>query len=206
MRVRKTTEERKDEIIDATLSLAHEVGPDRISTEAIAGRIGVTQGAVFRHFPRKQDIWDAVIGWVRQSMTRRWRESREGHRSAGDRLRAVLGAQLRFVRTVPALPALLLSREVTAGNSATRQVLLSLMGEFRRVLTEIVADGQGGGELRADIHPETAANLLIAVVQGTAMRWLLNGRNFDIVTEGLALVDMTLHGIEMPASPPPPPP
>lgn len=204
MRVRKSTDERKDEIIDATLTLAHEVGPDRISTEAIAGRIGVTQAAVFRHFPRKQDIWDAVIGWVRQTMIRRWSESQEGHHAAGNRLRAILGAQLRFVRSVPALPALLLSREVTAGNSATRQVMLSLMAEFRQVLTEIIADGQNRGELRADIHAEKAANLLIAVVQGTAMRWLLNSRNFDIVAEGLALVDMTLHGIETPASPPPP--
>ena len=30
--------------------------------------MGLTQGAVFRHFPDKQAIWLAVFAWVRESL------------------------------------------------------------------------------------------------------------------------------------------
>ena len=50
------------------LVLARERGPDAITTQAIADRIGVTQGAIFRHFPDKEAIWMAVFAWVRESL------------------------------------------------------------------------------------------------------------------------------------------
>ena len=51
MAVRKPAPERKAEILEATLRLADELGPDRLSTEAIARAVGLTQPGIFRHFP-----------------------------------------------------------------------------------------------------------------------------------------------------------
>ena len=62
------TDDRQREIIAAVLALARERGPDAITTQAIADRMGVTQGAVFRHFPDKQAIWLAVFASVRESL------------------------------------------------------------------------------------------------------------------------------------------
>src|SRR5512139_2994956 len=67
-RLRLRTDERRREIVAAVLSLARERGPDAITTQAIADRIGVTQGALFRHFPDKEAIWLAVFAWVRESL------------------------------------------------------------------------------------------------------------------------------------------
>src|SRR5512141_905832 len=67
-RQRHMTDERQREIVAAVLALARERGPDAITTQAIADRIGVTQGAVFRHFQDKEAIWLAVFAWVRESL------------------------------------------------------------------------------------------------------------------------------------------
>ena len=67
-RHRLRTDERRREIVAAVLELARERGPDSITTQAIADRIGVTQGALFRHFPDKEAIWLAVFAWVRESL------------------------------------------------------------------------------------------------------------------------------------------
>ena len=61
---RKTAEDRKAELVEVTLRLADKVGPDRLSTEAIAAAVGVTQAAIFRHFPKKQDLWEAVAARI----------------------------------------------------------------------------------------------------------------------------------------------
>ncbi|HEX6974797.1 MAG TPA: helix-turn-helix domain-containing protein, partial [Vicinamibacterales bacterium] len=56
-RHRLTTDQRQREIVATVLALARERGPDAITTQAIAQRMGLTQGAVFRHFPDKEAIW-----------------------------------------------------------------------------------------------------------------------------------------------------
>lgn len=191
MRQRKSAEERRDEIVGVTLDLAYEVGPDRLTTEAIAARVGVTQAAIFRHFPRKQDIWAAVIGWLKGRVTARWAEAQLGLTDADARLRAVLRAQLAFIDAIPALPAVLLSRELH-GNAALRTGLLGVMAEFRRTLAGILREGQGGGTCHPDA--DAVANLLIATIQGTALRWILSERSFDLVAEGEALLEIALAG------------
>src|SRR5512144_2402894 len=67
-RQRLTTDQRQREIVATVLALARERGPDAITTQAIADRMGLTQGAVFRHFPDKEAIWLAVFSWVREAL------------------------------------------------------------------------------------------------------------------------------------------
>lgn len=59
-RIRKSAKERKVEIVEATLRLAAEIGPDRMTTEALAKEVGISQPSIFRHFPTKGHIWEAV--------------------------------------------------------------------------------------------------------------------------------------------------
>ncbi|MEW5729854.1 MAG: TetR family transcriptional regulator [Pseudomonadota bacterium] len=194
-RERKPAGERREEIIAAALDLAHEVGPDRITTEAIAGRIGLTQAAIFRHFPRKADIWAAAIGWLRERLSRRWAEALSGEGRPSEKLRTLLVGQFRFVAGVPALPAVLLSRELQAEGGIVQQAILGVMDGFRVALAGVVRDGQEAGEIRPGLDPDRAAFALIAMVQGTALRWAMQGRAFDLVAEGEAVVDIALDGL-----------
>jgi len=44
--------------------MAAEQNPSEITTAAIAKRMKLTQGAIFRHFPSKDSIWQAVMEWL----------------------------------------------------------------------------------------------------------------------------------------------
>ena len=158
-RERKPAGERREEIIVTALDLAAEVGPDRITTEAIAGRIGLTQAAVFRHFPRKSDIWVAVIGWLRERLARRWAEALGGGGPPSDKLRTLLVGQFRFIAGVPALPAVLLSRELQAEGGIVQQAILGVMDAFRLALSGVVREGQDSGEIRAGIEDRKSTRL-----------------------------------------------
>ena len=64
-RQRLPAEERQEEIIKAAVELAGEQGVDDVTTQDMANAVGITQGAIFRHFPTKDMIWLAVVHWVR---------------------------------------------------------------------------------------------------------------------------------------------
>lgn len=56
VQTRLPTEKRQAEIVAAALRLARDVSPVLITTNDLAAVIGVSQGAVFKHFPSKDAI------------------------------------------------------------------------------------------------------------------------------------------------------
>ena len=194
MRLRKTAERRKSEIVEAAMRLADGVGPDRLTTEAIATAVGLTQPAVFRHFPRKRDIWEAVAARIGETMERRWDRAADGVTSS-QRLHAIVATQLDLIRSTPAIPAILFSRELHAENADLRSAFQALLRRFHRRLVEIVEHGRGAGDFRPDLDPSDTAYLVIALVQGLALRWSLSGRGFDPVAEGERLLAILLQGV-----------
>ncbi|MBK6926781.1 MAG: helix-turn-helix transcriptional regulator [Comamonadaceae bacterium] len=55
----------------AAIALAGRNSPAAITTGDIAREVGVTQGALFKHFPSREAIWLAVMEWVTQHLLAR---------------------------------------------------------------------------------------------------------------------------------------
>jgi len=195
MRIRKPAETRKAEIINATLRLADKLGPDRLTTETIANAVGLTQPGVFRHFPKKQDLWEAVAVRIGSMMETRWKKAQNGDAPATDKIRALVGVQLRLIQSTPAIPAILFSRELHTKNKDLRTAFFGLMSRFHQMIAGLVAQGCTAGELRSNLDPEDAAFLIIGLVQGLAVRWSISGRSFNLAEEGTRLLELQLKGL-----------
>lgn len=195
-RTRKSADERKAEVVTAALELADKLGPDRVTTETLAESVGLTHPGLFRHFPRKLNVWEAVAGYVGEQMERRWnRADRPGITAPETRVRGLVLAQLRLIRAFPAIPAILFSRELQVENDKLRTAFVALMQRFHKRLSANIAAAQQAGVFQEDFDPDDAAYLLIALVQGLAVRWSVSARRFNLVKEGERLLDLQLRGL-----------
>ena len=61
MRVVKTAEERKNEILDVAEQLFAEKGFDNASTNDLINKIGIARGTLYHHFASKEEILDAMV-------------------------------------------------------------------------------------------------------------------------------------------------
>jgi TetR/AcrR family transcriptional regulator len=189
---RKPAEDRKADIVAAVLALADRIGPDRLTTNDIAHEVGVTQAAIFRHFPTKADVWTAVGDAIADRLESAWQVAANSSESPLERLRALIAAQLRQIEQTPALPAILHSRELNMDNAALRERFRGVLMQYQAYLVanlEAMADADLIG---AGVHPKDAAVLLTSLVQGIAIRWSLGSRSFAIVPEGLRLLEVQL--------------
>jgi AcrR family transcriptional regulator len=189
---RKTAEDRKSEIIEALLDLADRVGPDRLTTNDIAREVGVTQAAIFRHFPTKAELWAEAGTVIADRLGAAWARAQDAQATPQGRLRALIAAQLRQIEACPALPAILHSRELNVDNADLRDrfrgLLMQYQGHLVANLDGMIADGS----LARHILPQDAAVLLTSLVQGIAIRWSLGSRGYDLPAEGLRLLDVQL--------------
>jgi AcrR family transcriptional regulator len=190
---RQSAEERKAQIVAEVLRLADEIGPDRLSTTDVARAIGLSQPAIFRHFPTKGALWLAVAEDIADRLQSYWAAAEAGATGPQARLKALIGAQLTAIAETPALPSILFSRELQVDNPALRDVFRKLLSAFQGRLVAVIRDLQAAGDLKRDVSPEDVAILLTSLVQGAAIRWTLGARGFALVPEGLRLFDVQME-------------
>ncbi len=193
MSERKSAETRKLEIIQTVLKLADTVGADRLSASMIAREIGISQPAIFRHFPGMKDLWLAVAEQIENSMKKKWDRVLDQNNSALDRLKLLLLTQLQYIQTVPAVPGILFSRELHAGNKTLRLAFSGIMLALHRRITQLIIEGQQSGCFQAKQTPEDSAFIMIGFVQGLALRWSISGKSFNLVEEGERLLEIQIN-------------
>jgi len=188
--MRKRAELRKAEIVATLLELADSIGPDRVTTGAVASAIGITQAALFRHFPTKDTLWQTVVEHVAEGLEEAWGDALSRGDEPVAKLRALIAAQFAQIAATPALPMLLFSRELNVTNAELRATFNSTLKAFHRLLAREAGAGQEAGILRGDVMPDDVAVLLTSLVQGVAIRWALGARDFDLREEGVRLFDV----------------
>ncbi|MGQ3671982.1 TetR/AcrR family transcriptional regulator [Xanthobacter sp. TB0136] len=188
--MRKRAELRKAEIVATLLELADSIGPDRVTTGAVASAIGITQAALFRHFPTKDTLWQTVAEHVAEGLEEAWGDALSRGDEPVAKLRALIAAQFAQIAATPALPMLLFSRELNVTNAELRATFNSTLKAFHRLLAREAGAGQEAGILRGDVMPDDVAVLLTSLVQGVAIRWALGARDFDLREEGVRLFDV----------------
>ncbi len=183
---RKSAQDRKAEIVATAIRLAGTHGPDRVTTQQLAQEIGISQPAIFRHFPTKTDIWLAVGQAIAVDVT-----IGDMPGASDDPLATLNGLIKRHLGQIvqtPAIPAILFSRELHAENEPLRRHFEMVITNRRAGLAGLIARAQAAGQLERYGAPEDLAALLLAVIQGLAMRWSLENRRFDLVAEGTRLI------------------
>lgn len=197
---RKSAEDRKAEILATALRLADELGPDRLTTNAVAQAVGLTQPGIFRHFPTKQALWQALAADISGRLKSAWDEALAASATPEGRIAALVQTQLNLIEAHPAIPAILFSRELRVENSALRQTFVGLMTTFHGILAGELARAREAGTVRPDLDPADGAVLLISLVQGLAMRWSLGARGFALQPEGVRLLAVQMALFAGPAT------
>ncbi|WP_298312054.1 TetR/AcrR family transcriptional regulator, partial [Propionivibrio sp.] len=136
-RQRLSSDERQREIVAAVLALARERGPDAITTQAIADRIGVTQGAIFRHFPDKEAIWMAVFAWVRESLGTVLAAAVAQRQSPLAKIEAAFLAHVAFIAANPGVPRVLFHELQYPGDSPVRAEVRAMIAGYRKRLASL---------------------------------------------------------------------
>lgn len=192
MLLRKPAEDRKADIVAAVLLLADRIGPDRLTTNDVAQQVGVTQAAIFRHFPTKAELWSAVGEVIAERLEMAWQQAISASDRPEGRVRGLVASQLQQIETTPALPAILHSRELNVNNATLRDRFGGVLMRYQELLTKALEGMAAEGALAAAIRPGDAAMLLTSLVQGIAIRWSLGARGFAIVPEGMRLLEVQL--------------
>lgn len=170
-----SADERRDVTVKTVIKLAAEQNPGDITTAAIAKRMEVTQGALFRHFPNKEAIWQAVMAWVAERLLARIDKAAKQADTPLGALEAVFMTHIDFVCDHPGVPRMLFGELQHTNESAPKRMARTLLQKYSERLTTLIEDGKAAGEIAPDIDTVAASLLFIGTIQGLVMQSLLAG-------------------------------
>jgi AcrR family transcriptional regulator len=189
-------DERRAVTVEAVVKLAAAQNPGEITTAAIATAMQLTQGALFRHFPNKEAIWQAVMTWVADHLLARLDRAARDASGPLAALEAMYMAHIAFVVGHPGVPRMLFSELQRAEDTAAKRMVQTMLREYGKRLQALIKTGQACGEVDPDLDPAAAASLYIGSIQGLVMQALLAGntrrmrqeavRTFAIYRRGIA--------------------
>lgn len=195
-RRRLKSNERQREIVAAVLALAREHGPDAITTQSIADRIGVTQGAIFRHFPDKTSIWLAVFAWVRASLAQVYTSAVAGGGSPLAQIERAFLGHVAFVTANPGVPRVLFHELQYPGESPVRAEVRAMIQGYRKNLGGLFARAKAAGELPPHLDTALATMLFLGAVQSLVTQASLSGSEAAMPRQARALFALLRHGYQ----------
>lgn len=186
---------RRAEIIDVVLRLSAERSPGLITTAEIARALGLSQGALFKHFPSKETIWLAVADRVATTLLATIEQAAEQATAPLAALRAIFLAHVGFVIEHPGTPRFIFHELQRAVDSPVKLRLRGMLANYRQLLLRLLEAAAQRGELDESINQQAAASLFIGSIQGLVMQSMMVGKQFAMREQAVAVLAILERGI-----------
>ena len=188
-------DERRAATVDAVLELAAGHDPGEISTTVIARHMGVTQGALFKHFPTKDAILEAVMNWVAARLLSRLDTAADAAPTARLALERMFLAHTGFVTEHPGVPRMMFGELQRAASTAPKRLAATLLRQYAQRLRALLERGRDNGEFDPRLDVDAAATLFVGTIQGLVMQALIAGDVPGIGRDAPRVFAIYLRGI-----------
>ena len=198
MQTKQKTQERQAGLVQAALQLAAEKSPAEITTGDLAQVVGITQGAVFKHFESKEAIWLAVLDWAHQALMARLQAvvTEPGPQGAHmEVLRAVFMAHIQFVQAYPGVPRLVFQELQHAKATPLKERAQGLMRDYRQLVKGLLDGAVQAQTISAQLDTQAATVLFMGAVQGLVMQSLMAGSLQGMHLQAAAVFNIYANGL-----------
>ena len=168
----ETRTSRKEQILQS-LARMLETGPgERITTAALAREVGVSEAALYRHFPSKAKMFEGLIVFIEDTLFTRISRILEDEPSAARRCEKILALLLTFAEKNPGMTRLMTGDALQGETERLRLRISQLFDRLEAQIKQILREAQIRENLKTAISPTIMANLLMASAEGRLMQFV----------------------------------
>jgi len=167
--------QRRQQILEA---LAHmlEVNPgNRITTAGLAKEVGVSEAALYRHFPSKSKMFEGLIEFIEETLFSRIHIIISKEQTAARRCEKILTLLLTFAEHNPGITRILTGDALAGENERLHHRVAQLFDRFETQLKQVIREAEMREGLRPVIPLGAAANLLLSAAEGRVSQFVRSG-------------------------------
>ena len=172
---RRSKIDRRTEILQSLAALLEEPSAEKITTARLAAELGVSEGALYRHFKGKAEMYDALIEFAQESLLSLFAQIRDRADLSGrDKARAMVQVMLDFADANRGLVRLLTGHALVNESPALSDRVRTLNASLEQGLKQSFREAVLAGEIQADFNASARAAALMSYVNGQWLRYVLS--------------------------------
>jgi TetR/AcrR family transcriptional regulator len=162
--------ERRQLILEVLARMLEENQGEHITTAQLARAVGVSEAALYRHFPSKARMFEGLLEFTEETLFTRINRILAEETHAEARIQGILFLLLGFADKNPGMARLLYGDVLVGETERLRVRVVQIYERIETQLKQILREAEIGENLRVPVT-DTAA-LLLAVVEGAITRFV----------------------------------
>ncbi|WHH60380.1 TetR/AcrR family transcriptional regulator [Petroclostridium sp. X23] len=171
---------RRENIILNAIDLIHEYGIHSVSTKEIAKRLGVSEGTIFKHFPKKSALLLAVLEHLCLYDNDMYYTAKNKKSNPKEAILFYINSYMIYYQNYPAITALLQVYDVLQGIPELGEKAKSIFFTRLGFMKDLIEEAQEAGEISRNIDSESLADIITSTCRGICLRWRLENFEFSL--------------------------
>ena len=183
---------RKDQILQALARMLEIAPGERITTAALAKEVGVSEAALYRHFPSKARMFEGLINFIEETLFLRISRILSEESGAEVRCQKILTLLLTFSAKNPGMTRLLTGDALAGETGRLRTRIAQFYSRLESQLKQVLREAQIRENVKPTASAAALANLLLASCEGRLVQFVRSEfkqsplENWDIQWEYLS--------------------
>ena len=179
-RIRKTGDERRKEIKQSILEIVFTDGIHKLSTRYLAQKVGLSEGALFRHYPNKKAMIEDIISDVKIELIDELKKIAYGSDSPQKRLDEFITFTLKYLYNKKGITMILFTEASHQNDEGLKQSMNSIYELQKQYFAKIVLDGISRKIWDNTINVESLTRLYMGIPVTLNIEMILNPDKFNI--------------------------
>ena len=157
---------RKEHILQSLAAMLEQNPGGRITTAGLAKQVGVSEAALYRHFPSKTKMYEALIEFIESTIFSRISLILAEENATEARCTQILTLFLTFSERNPGITRILTGDPLAGESERLRFRVAQFFERFETQLRQILREADIRNENKSRLDVNVAANLMLTMVEG----------------------------------------
>ncbi|MDH5778121.1 MAG: nucleoid occlusion factor SlmA [Gammaproteobacteria bacterium] len=166
---------RRQQILEALARQLEESPGERITTAGLARAVGVSEAALYRHFPSKARMFEGLIDFIEDTVFGLTNRILQDEPNAQRRCEKIMVLVLGFAERNPGISRLMTGDALTGETERLRARIGQFYERLETQLKQILREGEMNKELVCGDQVAAIANTLLAFVEGRIQQYVRSG-------------------------------
>ncbi len=175
--------QRQMELIEAAIRLTAKEGIQHLTIRNVASEIGVTEAAVYRHFPSKQALLKAILDHLNTVLAPHLKRLLDAEEAPSKALSTFITDLFSLIQTNAAFTLMLFAEETFNVEPQLKGQLKGLLEGNLSYLVQFYTRAMERGECRNDLSVQQLAIVTFGTIRLSVSRWHLQESSTPLLSE-----------------------
>jgi AcrR family transcriptional regulator len=178
---RENTQVRQKQIVSAARRLIVKYGSEHVTVRRMAKEIGVTEGAIYRHFRSKSDVLLFLIDDIEDTLIGDIEKNTKKGMGTLATLENIMIDHISSIQQRKGVSFQVIAEIISLGDKKLNSKIYGVIEKYIELIKGILEGGMKDGFVRHDADLDSAALLFFSMTQGLVNLWSLSHYKFDLL-------------------------